>query len=67
MNNDLTEAVNRLARLVAMDLVKDQDTSEKIWFLHQAGFSNTEVESMTGAARGTVSGAISRRKKRPES
>ena len=64
MSDYLVQAVNRLSRLVALNIVKDQETSDKIWFLYQAGFSNTEIESMTGAARGTVSATISKRKKK---
>ena len=64
MNDDLATAVDRLGRVLALKLVDEKDMPEKIRILHQAGFSNGEIEAMTGAARGTVSGTISKLKKK---
>jgi len=63
-DNDISDKLNILIKLIALGLCKDKTQSEQIAFLSSAGISPKEIANLLGTTSNTVSVTLSGIKKK---
>lgn len=61
---DNSQKLDTIIKLLAFSLVKEQEASEQILFLHKMGISNKNIADILGKTQNTVNATLSQARRK---